>query len=82
MHEEGYSGLVVHGPLSATLLVDLVRQRFPKADVQHFDFRAVRPLIDGKPFQIQGCETDAGLTLWVVDHEGAMTMQAQAVLRK
>ena len=82
MNEEGYSGLVVHGPLSATFLVDLVREQFPGAEVQHFDFRAVRPLIDGNPFQLQGCETEEGLSLWVVDHEGAMTMQAKAVLRK
>ena len=82
INEEGYAGLVVHGPLSASLLLDLVRQQAPNAAVEHYDYRAVRPLIDGNPFQIQGCKTDEGFSLWVVDHEGAMTMQATAVLAK
>lgn len=80
--EEGYAGLVVHGPLSATLLLDLVRTELPDADIAHYDYRAVRPLIDGNPFQIQGCRSDDGLQLWVIDHEGAMTMQATVTLRK
>ncbi len=81
MNEEGYSGLVVHGPLSASFLLELVRAELPGVEVKNYDFRAVRPLIDGKPFQIQGCRGDEGLTLWVVDHEGAMTMQAKAILK-
>ncbi len=76
MNEEGYAGLVVHGPLSATLLLDLVRSEMPEAEITHYDYRAVRPLIDGNAFQIQACRNDDGLNLWVVDHEGAMTMQA------
>ncbi len=80
MNEEGYAGLVVHGPLSATLLLDLVRSELPDAEIAHYDYRAVRPLIDGNAFKIQGCRSDEGLNLWVVDHEGAMTMQAKVVL--
>lgn len=80
MKEEGYSGLVVHGPLSASFLLELVRAELPDAEVKSYDFRAIRPLTDGQPFQLQGCRSDDGLTLWVVDHEGAMTMQAKAVL--
>ena len=81
MNEEGYAGLVVHGPLSATLLLDLVRSELPDAEIAHYDYRAVRPLIDGNPFKIQGCRSDEGLNLWVIDHEGAMTMQAKVVLK-
>lgn len=79
--EEGYAGLVVHGPLSATLLLDLVRAQVPGADIAHYDYRAVRPLIDGNPFRVQGCRSDTGLSLWVLDHGGAVTMQATATLR-
>ena len=82
MNEEGYSGLVVQGPLSASLLLDLVRTELSGVEVEHYDYRAVRPLIDGNPFQIQGCKTDEGLSLWVINHEGAMTMQANAILKK
>ncbi|PCJ34420.1 MAG: acyl-CoA dehydrogenase [Cellvibrionales bacterium] len=81
MNEEGYAGLVVHGPLSATLLLDLVRNELPDVEIAHYDYRAVRPLIDGNAFQIQGCRSDEGLNLWVVDHDGAMTMQAKVVLK-
>lgn len=81
VNEEGYPGLVVQGPLSAILLLDLVRTELPGVEIEHYDYRAVRPLIDGNPFQIQGCRSEDGLSLWVVDHEGAMTMQANAKLR-
>lgn len=80
INEEGYAGLVVHGPLSATLLLDLVHSEFPDANIKHYDYRAVRPLIDGNVFQIQGCRNDESLSLWAVDHQGAMTMQATVVL--
>jgi len=79
--EEGYAGLVVHGPLSATLLLDLARAQLPGADIAHYDYRAVRPLIDGNPFRVQGCRTAIGLNLWVLDHSDAVTMQATATLR-
>lgn len=81
MNEEGYAGLVVHGPLSASLLLDLLRSELPDAKVASYDYRAVRPLIDGNAFQIQGCRDEAGVRLWVVDHSGAMTMQASVTLK-
>ena len=40
---EGYPGLVVHGPLIATLLLDLLRRELPQATVTHFAFKAVSP---------------------------------------
>ena len=43
---EGYPGLIVHGPLLATLLLDLLRRNAPDADVATFRFRAVRPTFD------------------------------------
>ncbi|GMU46577.1 MAG: hypothetical protein AMXMBFR26_13590 [Porticoccaceae bacterium] len=76
MREEGYSGLVVHGPLSATLLLDLVRAQCPEQTIGYYDYRAVRPLIDGAPFRVEGRRTEGGLDLWVVDRDGAVTMQA------
>lgn len=80
VNEEGYSGLVVHGPLSATLLLDLVRREFPDASIQQYDYRAVRPLLDGNAFQVQACRAEDTLSLWAVDHQGAMTMQATVTL--
>lgn len=45
---EGYRGLVVHGPLIATLLIDRLRRHRPGATPASFAFRAVAPLIAGE----------------------------------
>jgi 3-methylfumaryl-CoA hydratase len=80
---EGYPGLVVHGPLLATLLFDLLHRHLPGAAVAAFRFKAVRPTIDLHPFQLHGAPQADGRTvrLWVSDHEGCLTMDAVATLR-
>jgi len=80
---EGYPGLVVHGPLIATLLMDLLRRNLPNADVAEFRFRAVRPTFDLHPFAVNGMpQADARtVKLWAHDHEGWLTMDAVATLR-
>jgi 3-methylfumaryl-CoA hydratase len=76
---EGYPGLVVHGPLIATLLVDLWRHQHPQATLTHFAFKALRPTFDIHRFAVCGQATGQGQAdLWAHDHEGWLTMQAQA----
>ena len=79
---EGYPGLIVHGPLIATLLLDLLRNRLPGACLTHFEFRAVRPVFDMSPFKLHGQPSADGKTvaLWTEDHAGWLTMQATATL--
>ena len=79
---EGYPGLVVHGPLIATLLMDLLRRQMPDARVLRFEFKAVRPTFDTHPFSIHGQPLPDGKTirLWGRDHEGWLTMDATATL--
>lgn len=79
---EGYPGLIVHGPLIATLLLDLLRRSLPGARVAAFDFKAVRPTFDLHPFSVHGKPSPDGKTaeLWAQDHEGFLTMQATATL--
>jgi len=79
---EGYPGLIVHGPLIATLLVDLVRRHVPDAFVKSFNFKAVRPTFDLHPFRLNGQPSADGKTvqLWAQDHEGWLTMQGMAEL--
>ncbi|MDA8252682.1 MAG: MaoC family dehydratase N-terminal domain-containing protein [Rhodospirillales bacterium] len=79
---EGYPGLVVHGPLLATLLLDLVRRERPRARVATFSFRAVSPLFDGVPLHLNGTEPDGEgrVTLWASNDAGGLAMQAEAVL--
>jgi 3-methylfumaryl-CoA hydratase len=80
---EGYPGLIVHGPLIATLLLDLVRRHAPDAEVTAFRFKAVRPTFDLHAFRLNGDPQADGKTikLWAQDHEGWLTMDAVAALR-
>lgn len=80
--EEGYTGLVVHGPLVATLLLDLLRHQMPEAHLLSYEFRAVRPMFDIHPFNVCGQPLADGKTirLWAKDHEGWLTMEATAVI--
>jgi 3-methylfumaryl-CoA hydratase len=79
---EGYPGLVVHGPLIATMLMDLLQRQLSQAVVQTFEFKAVRPTFDIHPFSVQGKVASDGLSvhLWACDHEGWLTMDATATL--
>ena len=79
---EGYPGLIVHGPLIATLLMDLLRREQPDARVRRFEFKAVRPTFDINPFSVHGQLSVDGKTvrLWGRDHEGWLTMDATATL--
>jgi 3-methylfumaryl-CoA hydratase len=77
---EGYPGLVVHGPLIATLLLDLLRREMPQAIVARYEFRAVRPLFDIDPFDVCGQPSAdrRSVRLWAKDHEGWLAMDATA----
>ena len=79
---EGYPGLIVHGPLIATLLMDLLRRHLPDAQVSRFEFKAVRPIFDINSFSVHGQPSSDGKTvrLWGRDHEGWLTMDATATL--
>jgi 3-methylfumaryl-CoA hydratase len=79
---EGYPGLVVHGPLLATLLLDLVRRNLPQVIVARFAFRAVKPLFDIAPFSVCGQfeEDEKTIRLWAADAAGDLAMDATATL--
>jgi 3-methylfumaryl-CoA hydratase len=78
--EEGYPGLVVHGPLIATLLLDLFERKFPGVALSTFSFRAVRPTFANTRFSVCGKRVgeDGRVDLWARDHEGYLAMQATA----
>jgi 3-methylfumaryl-CoA hydratase len=69
---EGYPGLVVHGPLIATLLLDLVYARARDATIERFEFKAMRPAFDGTPLRLCGAPSEDGsrVDLWSVVREG------------
>lgn len=77
---EGYPGLVVHGPLTATLLAGLAAENASRATISCFEFRALRPLFDDRPFTIAGQGEDRVARLWAVDPDGYLAMTAEAEL--
>jgi 3-methylfumaryl-CoA hydratase len=78
---EGYPGLIVHGPLIATLLLDLLRRNAPDAEVTSFRFKAVRLTFDLHPFRVNGTRDGNSVRLWAEDHQGWLTMDATATLK-
>jgi 3-methylfumaryl-CoA hydratase len=79
---EGYPGLIVHGPLIATLLLDLLERQVRGDRISAFSFRAVRPLFDIHRFTVNGRkQDDRHFALWARDHDGLLAMEASADLR-
>ena len=78
---EGYPGLVVHGPLIATLLLDLLRSNAENAQIARFEFRAVSPLFDTAPFSVCGApQTGNSIHLWAQNISGGLAMDATATI--
>jgi 3-methylfumaryl-CoA hydratase len=69
---EGYPGLGVHGPLIATLLLDLVRREQPDARLKAPVFKAASPLFDIDPFAMCGRREAGGVALWARSNTGNM----------
>jgi 3-methylfumaryl-CoA hydratase len=79
---EGYPGLVVHGPLVATLLLHELIARHPEADVAAYRFRAIRPLFDTAPFFVCGSlDASGSAELFAADDSGALCFSATVTLR-
>ena len=74
---EGYPGLIVHGPLTATLLLDAFRAAHPGKAVHSFAFRAVGPLYDTHDFDVCGRLAGPGRAELWTDCAGRLTMQAE-----
>lgn len=80
--QEGYPGLVVHGPFSQQCLLDLLRDNTPGQRIASFSMRARAPLFETAPFTVQGRPTQNGngAELWAAGPEGTIAMQAEATL--
>lgn len=77
--EEGYPGLVVHGPLLATLLMELLTENQPEVRLTKFAFRALRPVFDNQPFRACGNLLEDGqCQLWIANQDNHLCMEATA----
>jgi 3-methylfumaryl-CoA hydratase len=82
MDVEGYPGLVVHGPLTTTLLIDFARDSAPGRTIRGYTSQARAPLFDTAPFELRGRPTADGKAaeLWAVTPEGTIAMSAEVEL--
>lgn len=75
---EGYDGLVVHGPLLATLLADLAVDQHG-APLRQFEFRGIAPTTVGATYVVRGLPNEDGSAdLWIADEAGTLKMTATA----
>lgn len=76
---EGYPGLVVHAPLTATLLMDLLQRGWPQVTVRRFQFRSISPLFGSQPMTLRARRTSANaIALWASNNYGGLAMEASA----
>ena len=82
MDVEGYPGLVVHGPLTTTLLIDFARDQNPGRRIAAYATQARAPLFDTAPFELRGrpAANRQGCELWAVTPEGTTAMSAEVEL--
>jgi len=71
---EGYPNLVVHGPLTATLILDLYYHQFPDKKIKEFEYRGQSPLFIPNTFSVNGKENGEA---WASNHEGGLAMSAK-----
>jgi 3-methylfumaryl-CoA hydratase len=80
MDIEGYPGLVVHGPLTTTLLVDFARDCNPGRRFVAYTTQARAPLFDVAPFELRGRPTERGCERWAVTPGGTVAMSCEVEL--
>ena len=77
---EGYPNVIVHGPLLATLMLELLCFNFPEEVLKYFEFRALSPIFGDSRFSVHGSNPDSegNVTLWIANHAGQLCMQGEA----
>jgi 3-methylfumaryl-CoA hydratase len=75
--EEGYAGLVVHGPMQATLMWNAAARALGRTPAS-FRYRGLTPLIAGAPFRVEASAVEGGVATRVVAASGALTMSGFA----
>ena len=78
INTEGYNGLVFHGPLIATLLIDL-SMRLSQKTPSYFEFRGVSPISGTNAFSIARKKQGNEIILSAIKKNGTLSMKAKAV---
>ncbi len=82
MHEEGYPGLVVHGPLSASLLLDLAHRNLGSNTLVSFGFRGVAPAYANEPLDLIAWTDGATIDFSVMGPDGGERVKATAAIMR
>jgi 3-methylfumaryl-CoA hydratase len=72
---EGYPGLIFHGPLQATFIVELAAKLHGGQPPKKLSYRGLQPLFEGSEFSINANDTGAGMDLWTANSAGQPTMR-------
>jgi 3-methylfumaryl-CoA hydratase len=80
VNEERYRGLVVHGPLTATLLLDLVQRELGSNCLQQFAFRGQSPAFAGEAMHLVGKQIGDQIEMAALGSDGRVVMSASGVL--
>jgi len=74
--EEGYPGLVFHGPLTATMLLEMAMEQNPKRSLAGYAFRAYSPLFDNAAFSLNGKMDGGNAVMWATNPDNGLAMKA------
>ena len=77
---EGYPGLVIHGPLLATLLMDLAQEE--GGALASFSYRARSPLFVPEELTTNGRRDTSGTALWAASTDGRLAMDADVTYKE
>ncbi len=75
VNEEAYPGLVVHGPLQAIAIAEVLRRHYPDKVLEHFEFRSTRPAFDGNPLRFKGRVEGLEASVGAYNHLDQVTTQ-------
>jgi 3-methylfumaryl-CoA hydratase len=76
---EGYPGLIFHGPLQATFIVELAAKLRGGKPPRKLGYRGLQPLFEGSEFSINANQTADGMELWTANSAGQPTMKGTAI---
>jgi 3-methylfumaryl-CoA hydratase len=77
---EGYDNLVIHGPLSATLLAGFAEEA-TGGELRSFSYRGLRPALLGAALTLNAAIQDDHVAVWTTLPDGGVSMQAEATVR-
>jgi len=80
VEEEGYPGLVVQGPLTASLLLDMMYRQLGAATVKAFSFRGAKPLFDSDTIRLEGAIDQQTVNLWALNPDRQLAMSLDVEL--